>query len=283
MGRGDRFGNKAQVALAPRRANSANNIIKNSVDQELVDYRDDAISAIHQLVKSFPLPNNYSSAATRASSSKIDDQWARSLRNKKVVVGDKTWKVITPAMLKVGQKEVQGRHWFDVALESEDKKILIPVNLKAYAKSGVGNAASTEVIAALLSDEMRQKKALSSVNSKGLMTKIAKAEEEGFSSEHRDYFFLAYDKSTSKHKILSLLTLDPKYLRTNPANGLQIDWQRTSADDDACDNTISIEKGCKNLAAKTIELFEKRANPYEDYKKELARLKRQKARSNSLP
>ena len=284
MGRGDRFGNKAQVAVAPRRANSANNIIQKFVDQELVDYRDDAISAIHQLVKSFPLPNNYSSAATRASSSKIDDQWARSLRNKKVVVGDKTWKVVTPAMLKVGQKEVQGRHWFDVALESEDKKTLIPVNLKSYAKGGAGDAASTEVIAALLSDEMRQKKTLSSVRSKGLMTKIARAEEEGgYSSEHRDYFFLAYDKSTGKHKILSLLTLDPKHLRANPAKCLQIDWQRASADDNACDKTISIEEGCKNLADKTIELFKKKANPYETYKKELARLKRQKARSNILP
>ena len=186
-------------------------------------------------------------------------------------------------MLKVGQKEVQGRHWFDVALESEDKKTLIPVNLKSYAKGGAGDAASTEVIAALLSDEMRQKKTLSSVKSKGLMTKIAKAEEGGYSSEHRDYFFLAYDKSTGKHKILSLLTLDPKHLRANPAKCLQIDWQRASADDNACDKTISIEEGCKNLADKTIELFKKKANPYETYKKELARLKRQKARSNILP
>jgi hypothetical protein len=77
-----------------------------------------------------------------------------------------------------------------------------------------------------------------------------------------------------------LLTLDPKHLRTNPANGLQIDWQRASADNSACDKTITIEEGCKNLAAKTIELFEKRANPYGAYKKELARLKRQKNRLN---
>jgi hypothetical protein len=280
MGRGDGLNNKAQVAVAPRRSGLTKSVEEKVIDQELVDYRDDAISAINQLVESFPLPNNSSSVATRASSSKIDDQWARSLRNKRVVVGDKTWRVITPAMLKVGQKEVQGRHWFDVALESEDRKTLIPINLKAYAKSGGGNAASTEVIAALLSDEMRKKRSLSTVDSTELMTKIAQAEEEGYSSEHRDYFFLAYDKSTSKHKVLSLLTLDPKHLRTNPANGLQIDWQRASADNSACDKTITIEEGCKNLAAKTIELFEKRANPYGAYKKELARLKRQKNRLN---